>query len=97
MLDTTRSLYSMALFAGFGDCNGDFKGQYFAFMSDCATIMVGSLLGSLPVTTYIVSPTGISEGGRTGLIALTVVGYFFLDFFFTSLLASICLGLSDRP
>ncbi|CAN1134201.1 Adenine/guanine permease AZG1 [Linum perenne] len=32
---------------------------------------------------------GIRERGRTGLTALTVAGYFFLEFFFTPLLASI--------
>ncbi|KAL5709863.1 Adenine/guanine permease azg1 [Ranunculus cassubicifolius] len=89
ILDTTGTLYSMARFAGFTDVNGDFEGQYFAFMSDAASIVVGSLLGTSPVTTFIESSTGIREGGRTGLTAITVAGYFFLAFFFTPLLASI--------
>ncbi|KAJ0028847.1 hypothetical protein Pint_35029 [Pistacia integerrima] len=89
ILDTTGTLYSMARFAGFTDVNGDFEGQYFAFMSDAASIVVGSLLGTSPVTAFIESSTGIREGGRTGLTALTVAGYFFLAFFFTPLLASI--------
>ncbi|KAK9289610.1 hypothetical protein L1049_007767 [Liquidambar formosana] len=89
ILDTTGTLYSMANFAGFTDANGDFEGQYFAFMSDAASIVVGSLLGTSPVTTFIESSTGIREGGRTGLTAITVAGYFFLAFFFTPLLASI--------
>ncbi|XVE80772.1 hypothetical protein DITRI_Ditri15bG0007200 [Diplodiscus trichospermus] len=89
ILDTTGTLYSLARFAGFTDENGDFEGQYFAFMSDAASIVVGSLLGTSPVTAFIESSTGIREGGRTGLTALTVAGYFFLAFFFTPLLASI--------
>lgn len=89
ILDATGTLYSMARFAGFTDENGDFEGQYFAFMSDAASIVVGSLLGTSPVTVFIESSTGIREGGRTGLTALTVAGYFFLAFFFTPLLASI--------
>ncbi|KAF2319244.1 hypothetical protein GH714_014201 [Hevea brasiliensis] len=89
ILDTTGTLYSMAKFAGFLDQNGHFEGQYFAFMSDATSIIVGSLLGTSPVTAYIESSTGIREGGRTGLTALTVAGYFFLAFFFTPLLASI--------
>ncbi|CAN1297647.1 Adenine/guanine permease AZG1 [Linum perenne] len=89
ILDTTGTLYSMARFAGFADENGDFEGQYFAFMSDATSIVVGSLLGTSPVTTFIESSTGIREGGRTGITALTVAGYFFLAFFFTPLLASI--------
>ncbi|KAH6827633.1 AZA-guanine resistant1 [Perilla frutescens var. hirtella] len=89
ILDTTGTLYSMARFAGFTDANGDFEGQYFAFMSDASSIVVGSLLGTSPVTAFIESSTGIREGGRTGLTALTVAGYFLLAFFFTPLLASI--------
>ncbi|KAL4290999.1 hypothetical protein GQ457_14G018140 [Hibiscus cannabinus] len=89
ILDTTGTLYSMARFAGFTDRNGDFEGQYFAFMSDATSIVVGSLLGTSPVTAFIESSTGIREGGRTGLTSLTVAGYFFLAFFFTPLLASI--------
>ncbi|KAF3433297.1 hypothetical protein FNV43_RR24399 [Rhamnella rubrinervis] len=89
ILDTTGTLYSMARFAGFADANGDFEGQYFAFMSDATSIVVGSLLGTSPVTTFIESSTGIREGGRTGLTALTAAFYFFFAFFFTPLLASI--------
>ncbi|GAB4832039.1 Adenine/guanine permease azg1 [Ancistrocladus abbreviatus] len=89
ILDTTGTLYSMARFAGFVDENGDFEGQYFAFMSDAASIVVGSLLGTSPVTAYIESSTGIREGGRTGMTALTAAFYFFLALFLTPLLASI--------
>ncbi|KAK9159256.1 hypothetical protein Scep_005830 [Stephania cephalantha] len=90
ILDTTGTLYSMARFAGFVDeATGDFEGQYFAFMSDASAIVVGSLLGTSPVTAFIESSTGIREGGRTGMTAVTVAGYFFLAFFFTPLLASI--------
>lgn len=89
LLDTTGTLYSMAKFAGFVDEKGDFEGQYFAFMSDAFAIIIGSLLGTSPVTTFIESSTGIREGGRTGLTALTVSFYFMLSFFFTPLLASI--------
>ncbi|KOM37342.1 hypothetical protein LR48_Vigan03g072300 [Vigna angularis] len=89
ILDTTGTLYSMARFAGFLDMNGDFEGQYFAFMSDASSIVVGSLLGTSSVTAFIESSTGIREGGRTGLTAITVAGDFLLAFFFTPLLASI--------
>ncbi|XP_039128364.1 adenine/guanine permease AZG1-like [Dioscorea cayenensis subsp. rotundata] len=89
ILDTTGTLYSMANFAGFVADDGSFEGQYFAFMSDATAIIIGSLLGTSPVTTFLESSTGIREGGRTGLTAMTVAGYFMLAFFFTPLLASI--------
>ncbi|KAJ8753827.1 hypothetical protein K2173_000081 [Erythroxylum novogranatense] len=97
MLDATGTLYSMANFAGFMDVNGDFEGQYFAYISNAASIVVGSLLGTSPVTVYLESSTGIREGGRTGLTALTVAGYFFLAFFFTPLLASIPAWATGPP
>ncbi|KAJ3682893.1 hypothetical protein LUZ60_013120 [Juncus effusus] len=89
VLDTTGTLYSMARFAGFVDEKGNFEGQYFAFMSDASAIVFGSLLGTSPVTAFIESSSGIREGGRTGLTALTVAGWFFVAYFFTPLLASI--------
>ncbi|KAK1312184.1 Adenine/guanine permease AZG1 [Acorus calamus] len=64
-------------------------GQYPAFMADASAIVIGSLFGTSPVTAFIESSTGIREGGRTGLTAVTVAMYFFLAFFFTPLLASI--------
>jgi AGZA family xanthine/uracil permease-like MFS transporter len=89
LLDTTGTLYSMAKFAGFVDEKGEFEGQYFAYMSDAAAIVVGSALGTSPVTVFIESSTGIREGGRTGLTAVSVGFYFFLALFFTPLLAAI--------
>jgi len=53
ILDTTGTLYSMARFAGFLDIKGDFEGQYFAFMADASSIVVGSFLGTSSVTTFI--------------------------------------------
>ncbi|XP_051123094.1 adenine/guanine permease AZG1-like [Andrographis paniculata] len=89
ILDTTGTLYSMARFAGFLDSQGNFEGQYFAYMSDAASIVVASLLGSSPTTAFIESSTGIREGGRTGLTAVTVAMYFLMALLFTPLLASI--------
>ncbi|KAJ7543740.1 hypothetical protein O6H91_09G051100 [Diphasiastrum complanatum] len=89
ILDTTGTLYSMAKFAGFVDNKGNFEGQYYAFMSDASAIAIGATLGTSPVTVFIESSTGIKEGGRTGITALTAAFYFFLALFFTPLLASI--------
>jgi AGZA family xanthine/uracil permease-like MFS transporter len=89
LMDTTGTLYSMARFAGMMDADGNFDGQYYAFMSDGAAIVIGSTLGTSPVTTFIESATGLKEGGRTGFTALTVAFYFFISLFFTPLLASI--------
>jgi AGZA family xanthine/uracil permease-like MFS transporter len=41
------------------------------------------------VTVFIESATGIREGGRTGLTALTCSFWFFISLFFTPIIAAI--------
>jgi adenine/guanine/hypoxanthine permease len=60
-------------------------------------VIVLYLTGTSPVTAFIESSTGIREGGRTGLTALTVSAYFLLSFFFTPLLASIPVWAVGPP
>lgn len=82
ILDTTGTLYSMTDFAGMLKEDGDFEGSTAAFASDAIGTVVGSLLGTSPVTTYIESGAGIQEGGRTGLTAVVVAFWFFISLFF---------------
>jgi len=49
-----------------------------ALLADSTGTVVGSLLGTSTVTTYIESAAGISEGGRTGLTACVTALLFFL-------------------
>ena len=49
-----------------------FPRQLLAFVVDGTSIIIGSLLGCAPLTTYIESASGIREGGRTGLTAIVV-------------------------
>jgi AGZA family xanthine/uracil permease-like MFS transporter len=49
-----------------------------ALFADSTGTVVGSLLGTSTVTTYIESAAGISEGGRTGLTACVAALLFFL-------------------
>jgi AGZA family xanthine/uracil permease-like MFS transporter len=44
---------------------------------------LGALCGTSTVTTYVESTTGILEGGRTGLTALTTALLFFVALFFS--------------
>ena len=43
-----------------------------ALLADAGGTLIGSLLGTSTVTTYIESAAGISEGGRTGLTSVVV-------------------------
>ncbi|KAI8632660.1 purine transporter [Xylariaceae sp. FL1651] len=90
VLDTTGTLYSMARLANVVDpVTGDFEGSTLAYMVDSISISIGSLLGCSPVTAFIESGAGISEGGRTGLTAMTTGVCFFISVFFAPIFASI--------
>ena len=51
--------------------------------------MVGALLGTSTVTSYIESAAGVEQGGRTGLTSLIVAALFVLALFCTPLIAMV--------
>ncbi|KAG7085667.1 hypothetical protein E1B28_003212 [Marasmius oreades] len=90
ILDTTGTLYSMAKFAGLRDpVTLDFEGSTLAYCIDAFSISMGALLGVSPVTAFIESATGISEGGKTGITAIVTSIAFFISMFFSPIFASI--------
>ncbi|KAF5377737.1 hypothetical protein D9757_009383 [Collybiopsis confluens] len=90
ILDTTGTLYSMAKFAGLRDpVTLDFEGSTAAYCVDAFSISMGALVGTSPVTAFIESATGISEGGKTGITAMVVGIAFFISIFFAPIFASI--------
>jgi AGZA family xanthine/uracil permease-like MFS transporter len=58
-----------------------------AFVSDAVGTVAGAALGTSTVTSYIESATGVEQGGRTGLTAVTVAALFLLALFFSPLVA----------
>ncbi|TGZ81068.1 putative nucleoside transporter [Ascodesmis nigricans] len=90
ILDCTGTLYSMARFAGFIDeRTQDFEGSALAYLTDAIGVSIGALFGSPPVTAYIESGAGISEGGKTGITAMVTGLCFFISIFFAPIFASI--------
>jgi len=90
ILDTTGTLYSMAKFAGLRDpVTLDFEGSTVAYCVDAVSISMGALMGTSPVTAFIESATGITEGGKTGLTAMVTGLGFFVSIFFAPIFASI--------
>ncbi len=47
-----------------------------ALMTDAIATTAGALLGTSTVTVYVESATGVEEGGRTGLTAITIGAFF---------------------
>ncbi|KIM32264.1 hypothetical protein M408DRAFT_326887 [Serendipita vermifera MAFF 305830] len=90
IMDTTGTLYSMARFAGvMNEKTADFENSTIAYCIDAFSISIGALLGTSPVTAFIESATGISEGGKTGLTAMASGVCFFISIFFAPIFASI--------
>ena len=84
LFDTIGTLIGASTGAGMVDKKtGKIPGLNKALMADAIGTTVGALCGTSTVTTYVESTTGIAEGGRTGLTALTVAFLFFLALFFS--------------
>lgn len=80
----------MARFCGVIDpVTQDFENSSIAYTVDALGISIGSLMGSPPVTAFIESGAGISEGGKTGLTAMFTGLCFFISVFFAPIFASI--------
>lgn len=80
----------MAKFAGLRDpVTMDFENSTIAYCVDAFTISMGALMGSSPVTAFVESATGISEGGKTGITAMVTGFMFFISIFFAPIFASI--------
>lgn len=90
ILDCTGTMYSMARFCGaIDERTQDFEGSAIAYLIDAFGVSIGSLFGTSPVTAYIESGAGISEGGATGITAMVTGLCFFISIFFAPIFASI--------
>jgi AGZA family xanthine/uracil permease-like MFS transporter len=87
--DTAGTLVGVGQSAGFLDEDGNLPDIDKPLMADAVGTTVGGMLGTSTVTTYIESATGVEEGGRTGLTALTVACLFLLTLVFVPLAAAI--------
>ena len=62
-----------------------------AFLADSGGAMLGAALGTSTATAYIESAAGVEEGGRTGLTAVFVAGFFLLALFLAPLAQTVPL------
>jgi len=81
MFDTVGTLIGVSSKANMLDKEGRVPRVKQALMADAIGTTVGAMLGTSTVTTYVESAAGVTEGGRTGLTALTVAGLFLLALF----------------
>jgi AGZA family xanthine/uracil permease-like MFS transporter len=62
------------------------------FLTDSIATIIGSLLGTSTVTSYIESASGVTEGGRTGFASVVTAILFFLSIFFFPIVKSIAVS-----
>ena len=87
--DTAGTLTSVANLSGKIDKDGNVDNIQKAVFSDSIATIVGSIFGTSNTTSYIESGAGIKEGGKTGLVAVSVGVFFLLCLFLAPLAKSI--------
>jgi AGZA family xanthine/uracil permease-like MFS transporter len=85
IFDTIGTLVGVTTQAGLLDKNGQIPRVKQALLADAVGTVAGAALGTSTVTSYIESASGVAEGGRTGLTALTTGGLFLVALFFAPL------------
>lgn len=79
MFDTLGTLIGVASKADMLDKDGKLPNIKGALMADAVATTAGAVLGTSTTTTYVESASGVSEGGRTGLTAMTTAILFGLS------------------
>lgn len=83
IFDTIGTIVGLSYKTGIVRPDGSIPHVKEAMMSDATGTTCGSMLGCSSITTYVESASGIAEGGRSGLTAMTV-GVLFLFSLFLS-------------
>ncbi|MGR3742378.1 NCS2 family permease [Companilactobacillus sp. DQM5] len=86
--DTAGTFVALAEQAGFMK-NNELPRVGKALTADSSTMMIGSLLGTSPTTSYVEASAGIAVGGRSGFTSVIVSILFVLSLFFSPLLTII--------
>ncbi len=89
MFDTVGTLIGCATKAKMVQADGSIPNCKEALFADSIGTAVGAVLGTSTVTTFVESSTGVAEGGRTGLTALTTAVLFLLSLFLAPILLSV--------
>ena len=89
IFDTLGTLIGCASKAEMLDEEGHLPGIKGALLADAVATTVGASLGTSTITTFVESTSGIAEGGRTGLTALTTGAFFVLSLFFSPIFLTV--------
>lgn len=87
LFDTLGTLVGVGIQAGLMT-GGKLPRASKALLSDAVATTAGAVLGTSTVSSYIESSTGVAQGGRTGLTAVTAGVLFLASLFFSPLVES---------
>lgn len=88
LFDTMGTLVGVAEQAGFVKENKLPRARQ-AMIADAVGTVLGACLGTSTVTSYVESMAGVQQGGRTGLVSVTVAVLFLFALAFSPLIAVI--------
>jgi AGZA family xanthine/uracil permease-like MFS transporter len=89
LFDTIGTLVGVSSKAGMLDEKGNLPKADKALLADSIATIAGATLGTSTTTTFVESASGVSQGGRTGLTAITTGILFVLAIFFSPLVGII--------
>ncbi|WP_410207939.1 NCS2 family permease [Fusobacterium sp.] len=87
LFDTLGTLISCSRQMGIVDKEGKIQGFGRMLYTDVFSTIIGSVLGTSTVTTYVESAAGVAAGARTGLASVTTGLLFLLALFFSPIVA----------
>ena len=89
MFDTIGTVVGVSTKAKMIDEKGNIPDINKTLMSDAIATVAGACLGTSTTTTYVESASGIAQGGRSGLTALTAAVCFAVALFFSPIFLAI--------
>lgn len=89
LFSLTGSALGVCMKAGYSDEKGDVPGIKRLFIADSLGTLSSGMLGTSAACTFIESSSGVAQGGKSGLTALTIAVCFAIALFFSPLFLAI--------
>lgn len=96
LFDTLGTIIGCASRSNMLNEKGELKGIKGALLADSVGTVIGAVLGTSTITTFVESSAGISEGGRTGLTSVVSGLLFLVALFFSPIFLAIP-GFATAP
>ena len=89
IFDTVGTLVAVAAKGDLLDKDGRLPNAKGALMADAVGTIVGAILGTSTVSSYVESSAGVAQGGRTGLTSVTTAIFFLIALFLSPIFLAI--------